>query len=263
MIPIRNTVLRTVHEDRPAIGLVIRLARSGEIALIAKAAGYDFLWIDGQHAIYSLETISHIIQAANGADISPLVRVQSTEDQSASLLLDAGAMGIIFPDVSTGEQARRAVTACKFAPIGNRSVMAGGYANLDYHPYSLPETMDILNKSTLVVCMIETPQGLENIEDIVSTPGVDAIFIGCNDLLVNLGRPGEFGHPTVTAAVERVTSACKTAGKISGVGGDNDAARIRQFVGQGARIVVTPTDQSMLLTEARSRVRALRTAAAS
>ena len=123
-----------------SLGMIVRLARSGEIARIAKTTGHDFIFIDGQHALFSIETVGHIAQTALAIGVAPLVRVRSCNDPSVSLILDNGATGIIFPDVSSDADARRAVEACKFPPVGKRSVGAG-YPNFDFRPVPLTEAV--------------------------------------------------------------------------------------------------------------------------
>ena len=114
-----------------ALGLSVRLARSADIARIARATGHDFLFIDGQHSIFNLETIAHMAQAALAIGVAPVVRVRGVEDPDVPMLLDNGVTGIVYPDVSTVEQARRAVARARFAPLGSRSVV-GGYPHFDY-----------------------------------------------------------------------------------------------------------------------------------
>src|SRR5580704_12057446 len=98
---ISNLVRRRMEADELALGLIVRLSRSGDIARIARATGHDFLFIDAQHAIFSLETIGHIAQAALGCGVAPLVRVRSVRDPNIALMLDCGATGIVVPDVNT------------------------------------------------------------------------------------------------------------------------------------------------------------------
>ena len=126
-IDLPNPALDRMRSGDVALGMVVRLGRSGDIARIAKASGHDFLFIDGQHALYSLETIGHIAQAALGCGVTPMVRVRGWNDPDMPLLLDNGVMGIIVPDVSNPAQARAVVDACKFAPVGRRSASGGEY----------------------------------------------------------------------------------------------------------------------------------------
>ena len=107
---------RDFKAGKVALGLLTRLARSGDIARIAKTTGHDFVFIDAQHAAYNIETIGHIAQAALGIGIAPLVRVRSCDDPQTQVFLDIGATGIVFPDVNTAAEAKRAVDRARFPP---------------------------------------------------------------------------------------------------------------------------------------------------
>jgi 2-keto-3-deoxy-L-rhamnonate aldolase RhmA len=174
-------------------------------------------------------------------------------------MLDNGVTGIIFPDVNTAAQAKRAVDACKFAPIGKRSV-GGGYPNFDYRPLPLAHSVRALNNSTLVVCMIENREGLHNVEEIAAVAGVDVVHVGCNDLLAAMGKPGAFGDQEVVAAVERVIAVATAAGKFAGLGGERDLERQLGFIKKGVRFVTTQTDIGFLMAEAGRRTEQIRKA---
>ena len=193
--------------------------------------------------------------------MAPLVRVRSCEDPDTSLLLDAGVTGIVFPDISTAAQARKAVDTAKFAPLGRRSV-SGGYSLFDFRTLPLAEVVRVLNQNTLVVCMIETRQGLANVEEIAAIEGVDVLHVGCNDLLADMGKPGAFGDPEIVSAVERVIDVAHAHGKFAGLGGDRNVARQVQFIRRGAKFMTTQTDIGFLMAEASRRTAELRQALA-
>lgn len=232
-----------------ALGIIVRLARSGEIAEIARASGHDFLFIDTQHAAFSLETVAHMAQAARGCGIAPLVRVRRFDDPDIGRLLDAGAEGIIVPDVGSAAQAKRAVDAAKFAPLGRRSV-PGPFPEFDYRPVPVGDATARLNQTNLLVCMIETVEGLDTVDEIAAVEGVDVLHVGCVDLLQSLGQPGAFGGPAIMGAIDRVAAAARRHGKHLGVGGDRDLARVRSFIAAGARFLTTQTDVALMLAEA-------------
>ncbi len=240
-----------------SLGMIVRLARSGDVARVAKTTGHDFIFIDGQHALFSIETIGHIAQTALAIGVAPLVRVRSCDDPSTSLILDNGATGIVFPDVSSDADARRAVAACKFPPVGKRSV-GGGLPNFDFRPVPLAQALPALNDSTLVVCMIETVEGLANVEAIAAVDGVDVLHVGCNDLLTAMGLPGQFGCPEIVAAIERVIAAAKKHGKFAGLGGERDMERQLAFIKSGVRFVTTQTDMGFLMAAASQRTAEIR-----
>src|SRR4029077_17333732 len=146
--------------------------------------------------------------------------------------------GIVFPDVNTAEDAKAAVDACKFPPIGKRSV-SGGYQVYDFRAVPLKDSVRALNDATLVVCMIETREGLANVDAIAAVEGVDVVHVGSNDLLTAMGHPGSFGSAAHIAALEKVIAACKKHGKIPGVGGDRNLARQVEFIRKGMRFITT------------------------
>jgi len=235
--------------NKVALGMLVRLARSGDIARLAKTTGHDFVFVDGQHSLYDVQTIGHIAQTALGIGISPLVRVKSCDDPDTQVLLDNGCTGIVFPDVNTAAEAKRAVDRARFPPRGRRSV-AGTYPMFDFRPMSMAETVATIDANTLVVCMIETPEGLENVDAIAAVEGVDVVHVGSNDLLTAMGKPGAFGSPEHIAALDRVTSAAKKHGKVAGVGGDRNVARQMDFIRKGARFLTTNSDIAFLTAEA-------------
>jgi 2-keto-3-deoxy-L-rhamnonate aldolase RhmA len=205
--------------------------------------------MDAQHSLFSPETVGHIAQVALGCGIAPFVRVRSVDDPNTSLYLDNGVTGIVFPDVGSADDARRAVNAAKFPPIGTRSV-CGGYPHFDYRSVPLTQSIPALNESTLVVCMIETKEGLENIESIAAVDGVDVIHIGANDLLNSLGKPGKFDDPILVSALDRAIAAATKHGKYAGCGGNRDVERQLAVIRKGVRFVTTQTDMGFLTAAA-------------
>ncbi len=248
-VSIPNPVKELLKAGKVALGMNVRLARSGDIARIAKTTGHDFIFIDIQHSLFTVETIGHIAEAALGCNIAPLVRVRSCDDPDTSLLLDNGVTGIVFPDISTAAEAQRAVNRARFPPLGKRSV-SGGYPIFDYRAVSTADAVPALNDNTLVVCMIETVEGLQNIDEIAAVDGVDVIHVGSNDLLTAMGKPGTFGSPEHIAALDRVISVTKAHGKIPGVGGDRNVNRQAEFIRKGARFITTNSDIAFIMAEA-------------
>ena len=230
------------------LGMNVRLIRSGDIAHLALSTGHDFLFIDIQHSMYTVETIGHIAQVALAIGVTPMVRVRSCDDPETSVLLDNGVTGIVFPDVNTAAEARRAVDRCRFPPVGRRSV-GGGYPMFSYRPVSTADAIPVLDRAVLTVCMIETREGLENVEAIAAVDGVDVVHVGSNDLLAALGLPGQFGCPRHVEALERVVAAASAHGKVAGVGGDRNLARQVEFIRKGMRFVTTNSDIAFILAE--------------
>jgi 2-keto-3-deoxy-L-rhamnonate aldolase RhmA len=256
---LRNPALERMRAGEAALGLIVRLATTGDIALIARATGHDFVFVDMQHSAASLDTAAAISIAALGAGVTSIVRTRRADDLDASRILDAGALGICVPDVESAADARRAVELCKFPPLGHRSV-AGPYPALGYRAFPAEQTIKTLNEQTLICCMIETRKGVENVDAIAAVPGVDVLHIGCSDLLADLGKPGQYGDPEVMAAIDRILAAGKKHGNFVGLGGDRDLERQSRFVRAGGRFLTTQSDVSMLSTDATRRTEAIRAA---
>jgi 2-keto-3-deoxy-L-rhamnonate aldolase RhmA len=244
-----NPVKERMRAGGVALGMPIRLGRSGDIARIAKATGHDFIFIDGQHSLFTLETIGNIASTALACGIAPLVRVRGIDDPDVSLLLDNGVMGIVYPDVNNAAQARKAVEICKFSPIGKRSV-SGGYPHFDYKSVPLTTSVPQLNDSCLLGCMIETVEGLENVEAIAAVDGVDVIHLGSNDLLADMGKPGKFDDPALVEAQDRLIAAARKHGKFAGCGGNRDVARQVEIIRKGCQFITTQSDIGFLFAAA-------------
>ncbi|HYC45307.1 MAG TPA: aldolase/citrate lyase family protein [Burkholderiales bacterium] len=243
-----NTLKELFKANKVALGMNVRLARSGDIARIAKTTGHDFVFIDTQHSVFSVESIAHIANVALAIGIAPLVRVRSVDDPDTQVLLDNGVTGIVFPDVNNAAEAKRAVNRAKYPPLGKRSV-GGGYPIFDFKAMNTADLVPALQDNTLVVCMIETQEGLDNVEEIAAVEGVDVIHVGSNDLLTALGKPGTFGSPEHLAALDKVMAAAKKHGKIPGVGGDRNVARQADFIRKGARFLTTNSEIAFMIAE--------------
>jgi 2-keto-3-deoxy-L-rhamnonate aldolase RhmA len=244
--------------DKLALGLIVRVARSPDVARIARATGHDFIFIDGQHGIFSAETVGELIVAAHASGVAPIVRVRNCDDPNIGLWLDAGATGIIVPDVEDADEARRAARAAKFAPIGRRS-LPGPLSLFDFKPIPGEEATRRVNEATLLICMVETRRGVANCEEIAAVEGVDVLHVGGVDLRGDLGVAE--GSPEVVAAIEHVIASARKHGKFAGVGGDRDPTRLAGFIEHGARFFTSQVDVALLMSagaEAAGKLRSLR-----
>jgi 2-keto-3-deoxy-L-rhamnonate aldolase RhmA len=236
----------------------LRQARTIDVAMIAAQAGFDCVYVDMEHSPISLESTSLICAGCQGLGITPLVRPPSHAADWISRALDGGAHGLIVPHVSNASQARAIVAAARFPPLGGRSVM-GATPALGYKAMPLGETNRTLNAQTLLIVMIETPEGVERADEIASVDGIDMLLIGSNDLCTELGIPGELRHPKLRAAYEAVARGCKKHGKSLGVGGiRGDPELQKQLLDLGARFIIAGNDVSYLAAAARADVQALR-----
>lgn len=254
-----NPVKARIAAGGAALGLGVRLVRSAEIARIARASGHDFLFLDVQHSLFNLETLGHIAQAALALGVAPVARVRSVRDPDVQALLDNGITGIVFPDVGTEADARAAVAAVRFGPLGRRSV-TGGYPYFDFRAVPPAEALPAVDAATLLVCMIETREGVRNAEAIAAVPGIDVIHMGMNDLLTDMGKPGRYADPELEEAVAKVLAACRANGKAFGAGGNRDPQAQAAIIRRGAQFLTTQTDIALLSAGAAAWTRGVRDA---
>ena len=241
------------------LALMIKHARTVDIALAAKTCGFDALYFDLQHSTVPEDVVAQVSAAAVQAGITPIVRIPERGYGTALRLLDGGALGIVVPDLATAEEAKEAVAHCKFAPLGNRS-NAGVYPQFAYRGLPAVEARRLLNDNTLLIVMVETAAALENVDAIAAVPGVDIVHIGSSDLSADLGYPGQNTHPQVIAAIERVVAACRRHGKIPGMGGlsGGDAGRYEQAIALGARFFSAANEWALMMSAGAQRVQMLR-----
>jgi len=252
-----NATRLKLEQGELALGMGIRQARTVDIANIAKTCDYDWLFIDMEHNSMSMDTAAQISSAALSVGITPMIRVPGHESFHASRLLDCGAQGIVVPHVNNAEEARRAVENCRFPPYGKRS-LPGGLPQVSFQTMPAPELIAHINQETLVVVMIETVDGLRNLEEIAAVPGIDVILVGASDLSAELGITGQLGHPDIQNAIQRVCKACHDNRIVPGIGGVYDEPTLRRYVEYGARFILSGSDLAFLMHGARLRSSMLR-----
>lgn len=252
MSTVPNHALRQLRAGKLAIGLGLRQARTVDIAQIAKTCGYDWLFIDCEHNSMDLDNAAQIASASLAVGITPLARVAGLEHWHASRLLDNGAQGIVFPHVDNAQEAERAASACRFPPTGKRS-MGGGLQQLGFASLPLPDAARIVNEETLVVVMIESPQGVAQCEEIAAVKGVDAVLIGTNDLCFEMGIPGQFNDPRVAEAYRKVIAACRKHGKFPGMGGMYTPELLERHIAMGVQLVLSGSDFNLLMQAGKAR----------
>ena len=257
MSVVPNHALRQLRAGKLAIGMGVQQARTVSIAQIAKTSGFDWMFIDCEHSSMDLDTAAQISAASLAVGITPVVRVAGFEHWHASRILDNGAQGIVFPHVDDPRQARRVADACRYPPAGKRS-MGGALQQTGFASMPVAETARVVNEETLVVVMIESPQGVSNADEIAATKGVDALLIGTNDLCFEMGIPGQFNDPRVADAYKKVIAACRKHGKFPGMGGLYTPELLERHIGMGVQLVLSGSDFSLLMQAGTARAALVR-----
>jgi len=211
-----NKMQQALAATGTAAGHMISEFGTRGIARIVAGTGVDFVMIDMEHTGYDTERIADLCSWFRAVDVAPMVRIPQGLYHFCARTLDAGALGIMVANVETAAQAKEIVDACKYAPLGKRGVALGGAHN-DFVMPNPAEYFRYANENTTVVCMIESPIGVANVDAIAATPGVDVLWVGHFDLTQAMGIPAQFQHPDFHAAINAVVAAARKHGKQAGI----------------------------------------------
>lgn len=214
---------------------------SGAVAEILSDAGFDWLFVDAEHGPLDASGLLTVLQAVSRRTPC-VVRVPKAEEIPIKRALDLGAAGIIVPQVNTPALVEQVVEWARYSPLGSRGVgiaRANGYG-LEFQPY-----VASANDQTTVIVQAEHIRAVENIEQIVKIPGVDGVLIGPYDLSASMGLMGQISHPSVVAAIERVTQVCQAANVQLGIFGVTVEA-VLPYMQRGYTLLVTGVDTILL-----------------
>ena len=237
----RNPVRARLERGEPAFGVTMTTP-SLDVAARLATLGFDFLWVEMEHSPITLETLRHIVLATRGLPAVPFARVPVNEIWTAKRVLDAGVHGVMFPFTSTPEDARQAVAACRYPPLGRR----GSGAGLATSTWPEPERyLDSADENVMVVTIVEEAAAVSCIDEIEATPGIDVLFIGTSDLSFSMGYRGRQDVADVQDAIARVRSAAERHGKFVGrPAGTRD--QIESGMEQGFRFFQLNSDLNLL-----------------
>ena len=240
MIP--NTAKAALAQGNPQFGCWIQLFNP-IVAEMMGLCGYDFLMIDMEHGLGSVQDAANVMRAARGTGAASLIRLPSADPVIIKTLMDQGADGIMVPMVETAEAAQAIVSACRYPPKGNRGLAIGVARGANYG--LIEDYVNQVEQNTLVICQIETVKGVKNAKAIAEIEGVDMLFIGRNDLAADAGHILQLDHPEVNALVDEVLQVAKAAGKK--IGTVPSAGRPwAQLLDEGFDLVVPSSDVSIL-----------------
>lgn len=227
---------------------------SSEVVELLSLTGFDWLFLDAEHGAYGPETIIRLLQAAGNCPC--LVRIPEINTGWIKKVLDAGAGGIIVPQVRTVEDVLQVITFSKYTPIGQRGVGLGrahGYGS------QFSEYLQNGNAQTVIVIQAETREAIINIDSIAAVPEVDAVLIGPYDLSASLGVTGQIDHPSVLEAIAKVRSSCLKHNKRLGIFGVTSAS-VRPYREQDFTLITVGVDSVFLHSAAASTLAELRSA---
>lgn len=240
-----NSLQARLQAGQPVIGTMIQEVSSPFIVHVLAKAGFDFVYVDMEHGRFGLESAVDLLQTIRLSNMVPLVRVPDNQYYWIARLMDAGAQGVMIPRVETRQQAEAAVQSMRYPPLGQRG-MAVARGHNDYKRQDSLSFAEEANRENLLIIQIESNKAVENVDEIVSTPGVDIALIGPGDLSLSLGIPTRMDHPLMVEAVEKVAASCKRHGVITGLHA-GDLKAIKYWSQNGILLLSGSSDLDILL----------------
>lgn len=249
-----NRLLSRFREGAVPVGHMIWEFGTRGIARMTELAGLDFVLLDTEHGAFAPDQIADLVAWYRATAVTPIVRVPQLAFPMIPRTLDAGAQGIMMPNVTNAATARQVVQAAKYAPVGRRGLGLGGSATA-YETGEARTQMDLLNAQTGIICQIESREALTELDAIASVPGVDVLWVGQADLAQSLGIPGEFDNPQFVDALRAVVDCCDRHGLGAGIQ-PNDPQQCRAWMSLGFNVVSYNVD-TVLYTDALTKARAM------
>jgi 2-keto-3-deoxy-L-rhamnonate aldolase RhmA len=240
-----NAVKDALARDEAVIGTMLGEMLSPGTCRIVREAGYDFVIFDTEHHWPGLETVAWLLRAAREIGLQAYIRAPGFRGQWPARYLDLGCDGLIFPHVETAEQAQEIVNQVKFPPDGKRG-LGTNIAHDDYSAKPAGEFTRRQNAETVVAVQIETALGLENRQAILAVDGIDAVFIGPNDLSLSLGLPGQLDSPQVVQAIEDIFASAQAAGVAPGMH-VFDVEMAKTYLDAGCRFLCFASEVSLFV----------------
>ena len=234
------------------LGTILSL-NSSDVAKILSQIGFDWLFIDAEHSTLDPHHLGAIFQAV-GNSTPCVVRIPLLDEIVVKKTLDAGAAGLLAPQIHNAQQAEQLVKWGRYYPEGSRGL---GFGRAQGYGLKVGEYLETANENILLSVQAESAEAVKNIEAIVKVEGLDAVLVGPYDLSASMGLPGQIDHPDVQAAIQHVAAVCKGAGMAVGIFGMT-AEAVQPYIEQGFRFIVAGVDTVMLGNAARQLLAQLR-----
>lgn len=245
----RNQVKEALQSTGFALGTFVQIS-SPENAEIAAASGFDYIILDMEHGSFGIDSLVNMIRGVQLAGAAPVVRLPDDSEAGIMKALDVGAVGVLVPGVSNAEQAAKILSATRYAPLGSRGACPRVRATAHgLNPWQ--EHVEWSNQNVMVWLLIETLEGFQNFDKIVTLPGIDAVAFGAFDLSQALGLSGQTEHPEVRNHFDRAFHLAKKNHidiqmQLFGTSSQEIGESIRRWASLGARIFSCMTDRRIL-----------------
>ena len=236
---------KRLQQGELVLGTILSL-NSPDVAEILSDIGFDWIFIDAEHSTLDPHNLKAIFQAV-GASVPCVVRIPALDEIVVKKTLDAGAAGLLVPQVQNAGQVEQLIQWGRYHPAGSRGL---GFGRAQGFGLKVGEYLETANESILLSVQAESPEAVKNIESIVCVQGLDAVLVGPYDLSASMGLPGQVDHPDVKAAIQHVADVCQQAGMPIGIFGMT-ASAVRPYIEQGFRFIVCGADTVLLGNAAR------------
>ena len=251
-----NSVKQKLAAGGTALGTMVFEFSSPGLPAALVAAGAEFVLYDMEHSGFTMEDMRRQFSYCRGIGLVPIVRPPAKTYAAVSQLLDIGAMGLMFQMVGSRAEAEELVRWTRYPPRGVRGAMFGG-AHDDYQGGDLAEKMRGADERTFVLAMIETREGVENMEEILSVKDIDGGHLGQFDLSLSLGIPGQMDRPEIQSTIDRLASTCKRLGKTAACMAPN-MQTAKDWQKRGFRMISYSYDTGLLQDGLRAGIQELR-----
>jgi 4-hydroxy-2-oxoheptanedioate aldolase len=265
MKPPRNRIHECLRSGAVAYGVNVQTS-SPEIVEMVGHAGFDYAMLDWEHGSYGFDTLVELIRAAQAVDLTPIVRIPDNTPSTVCRVLDAGALGIVAPQVETAQEAIAVARAARYLetdhPFGQRgacpSTRATGHLATNWVEFSRTS-----NREVFVAIGFESEASIDNFHAIASAPGIDAVFIGAFDLAQAMRCPGQMQHPRVMEKLQGLLAGARELqlpvfATLTSASSHEAQADSQKWIGLGARVINTVSDRRLVSLGLRERIAALR-----
>lgn len=252
-----GNIKKKLKNGEPVYGTMLNFIDAPDVVEILKEVGFDYFMVDCEHGYMTYDKVAMLLAMARKTGIDALVRVPGTARESILKYMEMGAAGLMLPNTDNPSQARELVEYAKYAPLGKRGVSLGRL-HTEYKKISdASEYMQTVNDNTVLIIQVESPESMKNIDEIMQVEGIDAAFIGPNDLCQTLGIPGQMQHPVYLEAVNKVIQSAQRWGKAAGIQTMN-VTTLTDWIQKGMRVIMYSNDANMIMNQAQAALEQLK-----
>jgi len=231
-----NRMKQKLQAGEPAFGVSVMIP-SPQLVEMLGAFGFDWVLLDCEHGTLTLESVELMAMAAEASGLTAIARPVSNSPAHILQVLDRGVAGVQVPHVRTAGEARAAVAAVKYHPLGTRSLAAGTRAAVYDAHGSMADHVRSANEQTLIAAQIEDREALDNLDEILQVDGIDVFFVGPSDLSQSMGHPGNAKAPPVAAAIDDCLARICAAGRVPGMPAATE--QVHDVLAKGVRYIYT------------------------